>query len=380
MDESREKIDNLASNESSDDIEFSEKEQEEIIKYFFDLNLNFIKDFCDIHDIPKRGNKPDYQERIIENIDEGIVSYMDLIDFVDQIERYGKQHVLLYKGYEPILNQWNDNEYVDKLLSDDNLIKYKNTRLPIILPQGLALSSIKYVKNESLEIYAVEAHYHRERIQEYDELKEIEDKDLNIELRAYMYKLRRGFVIFKWDLVLNNASLHIMQLPKVLTYNDMEESFKSLIKPWFDFDQFQKLDLKQVIKKLHELEETDKKETRSHGLGYRSSGGRSVNATSSNPSDSVLGEHYIDEAMREIRRNSNGHIGNFYWLTPDQNKLSEEDSEEDSEREIGVASITNPLEEEIRTEIIGKDNRINFSKANKKGDMEYVLSRVRDLC
>ena len=203
MDESKEKSGNMESINNPADIEFSEKEQEEIIKYFMDLNLNFIKDFCDIHDIPKRGNKRDYQERIIENIDEGIISYINLIDFVDEIERYGKQHVLLYNGSDPILDHWNDNEYVDNVMSEDNILKYMHTRLPIILPQGLALSSIKHITNKSLEIYAVEPHYHRERIQEYDENKEIENKDLNIELRAYIHKLKRGFVIFKWDLVLN---------------------------------------------------------------------------------------------------------------------------------------------------------------------------------
>ena len=171
---------------------------------------------------------------------------------------------------------------------------------------------------------------------------------------------------------LKYSSLHIMQLPRGLTYNDMEESFKALVKPWFDFDQFQKLDLKQVIKKLHELEETPNPETRSHGLGYRSMGGRSVDARSSNPEDSVLGEDFIDNAMREIRRRSIGHIGNFYWLINTiPNNLTSEDSDE---------TITNPLEQEIRSVIIGKENRINFTKPNKKEDMEYVLSRVRSLC
>jgi len=374
-----EKLDDLEPVEYSDDIEFNETEQEEIIKYFMDLNLDFIKNFCEIHDIPKTGNKPDFQERIIENIDEGIISHIDLIDYVDGIEKYGKQHVFIYKGSDTILNQWNDNAHVDQLIKDNELLRYRNTRLPIILPQGLALSSIEYVQNKRLEIIAVEAHHHIERIIEYDEYKEIDDKNLNLELKAYLCKLKRGFVIFKWDLVLNTASLHIMQLPRGSNYNDMEERFKGLIEPWFDFNQFQKLDLKNVIKELHELEETDEPETRSHGLGYRSIGGRYVKANSSNPSDSVLGENFIDEAMREIRANSNGHIGNFYWLPPNLNNSSEEDNESSEGGSEGESKV-NPLEKEIRAEIIGKENRINFSKANKKEDMEYVLSRVRELC
>lgn len=367
MVEGNETSNELAPVEYSDDIAFSEQEQEEIIKYFMDLNLNFIKNFCEFHDISRTGNKPDFQERIIESIDEGIITHMDLIDYVDGIEKYGKQHVFLYNGSDSILDQWNDNEIVDQLIVDNGLLLYRNTRLPIILPQGLALSSIEHVQNRSLEIIAVEAHHHIERFKEYDERKEIEDQDLNLELRAYTRKLKRGFVIFRWDLVLNTASLHIMQLPRGFNYDEMEERFKGLVNPWFDFDQFQKLDLKKVIKKLHELEETDTPETRSHGLGYRSSGGRFVKANSSNPTDSVLGENFIDEAMREIRANSNGFIGNFYWLP------STEGESEDENR-------VNPLENEIRTEIIGKENRINFSKANKKEDTEYVLSRVRDLC
>jgi hypothetical protein len=372
MDESGEKVGNLSPIKYSDNIVFREKEQEEIIKYFMDLNLDFIKNFCDIYDIPKRGNKPDYEKRIIENINEGVINYSNLIDFVDEIEKYGKQHVLLYEGSETILNNWNNNENVNEILKGNKLLKYRNTRLPIILPQGLALSSIEYVQNRRLEIYAVEPHYHIERIQEYDEQKEIEEKDLNIELKAYMRNSRRGFVIFKWDLVLNKASLHIMQLPRGLTYEDMKERFKALISPWFDLNQFTQLDLKQVIKKLHELEETSNPETRSHGLGYRSIGGRSVDARSSNPEDSVLGEDFIDSAMRGIRRRSVGRIGNFYWLI---NTVPNNSTDEDSDE-----TIINPLEEEIRTVIIGKENRINFTRPNKKEDLEYVLSRVRDLC
>ena len=378
MDGSKEKLENVVPIQYSDDIEFTEKEQEEVIKYFMDLNLDFIKNFCDLHDIPKRGNKSDYKKRIIESIEGGKISYINLIDFVDEVEKYGKQHVLLYKGSDTILSHWNDNDNVNTLLTENKLLKYKNTRLPIILPQGLALSSIEYVKNKRLEIYAVEAHYHIERIQQYDEQKEIEDYDLNIELRAYFRKLRRGFVIFKWDLVLNIASLHIMQLPRGLTYDDMEARFRGLIKSWLDLDQFQKLDLKSVIKKLHALEETENPETRSHGLNYKSIGGRLVDARSSNPEDSVLGEDFIEKAMREIRKKSVGNLGNFYWLPL---KVSSDDLlKENSDNEVADKSNKNPLKKEIRTVIIGKENRINFTKPNRREDMEYVLSRVRDLC
>jgi len=73
------------------------------------------------------------------------------------------------------------------------------------------------------------------------------------------------------------------------------------------------LDLRPVIKKLHELEETDNPETRSHGIYYRTLGGRKISAYSSNPRDSVLGEQAVDNALSGIRKHGGlGHIGNFY--------------------------------------------------------------------
>lgn len=123
------------------------------------------------------------------------------------------------------------------------------------------------------------------------------------------------------------------------------------------------MDLKPVIRKLHELEETDNPETRSHGIDYRTLGGRKISAYSSNPRDSVLGEQAVDKALSGIRKHGGlGHIGNFYWPLSSVNKTK-----------------SKSLGNEVHTIILGDKGRINFTTPNNKEDIEYVLSRMRSL-
>jgi len=340
--------------------QYSQEEREKIIQYFMDLKGDLIREFLSNQNLPKSGTKPELKELIEEYLDEGQIKYSDLVNLLDSVIPFGKQHIFLLNGPEAEIDKWRDSSYVKTLLDKNNVSQYLNARLPLILPEALSLSWIEYERARFINIYAVERRDHWERQDEYDERKQLED--VEIELRAYSHQVTRGVVIFGWDLVSNTATLQISQLASGSRYEEVEDRFADLVKQWLDLASFQKLDLRPVIGKLQKSEESGNGETRSHGIGYRSLGGRSMWVQSPSHHDSILGEEYINNALRIFRRKGIGHGGNFYWLPASLNPAN-----------------GNPLEKEVHTVIVANKQRINFTTPNNKDDIEYVLSRVRAL-
>lgn len=339
---------------------YSEEEREKVIQYFMNLKGDVVREFLVSNELPKSGTKPELRKRIKGYLDEGTFEYKDLVNFLDTVTPWGKQHVFLYNGPETDVAKWRNDNYINDLIKKNKLSEYLNVRLPLILPKTLTLTSIEYITGRKLRIYAVERREHWERKQEYDERKIREN--LEIELRAYLHQVTRGVIVFRWNLVSNTAVLQISQLPSGSKYEEVEERVAELIKPWFNLKIFQKLDLRPAIRKLHELEETGNPEARSHSIDYRTLGGRVVSARSPTPRDSVLGEPVVNSALSGIRKQGVGHIGNFYWLPSSVNPAN-----------------GSPLEREVHTIIVGNKSRINFTTPNKNEDIEYVLSRVRVL-
>lgn len=372
--------------------EIFETDQKNIFKYFISLNSNLISEFLKSKDVKSSGSKKNMIKQLNKELEEGTITHYDLLQYLESVELYGKQHVILYTGPVSDIEKFrNKNEFM-KLMEDTEFINYLNASLPISFPRELQIASIIYSENEKLEIYAIEAHYHLERHEEKDSFEVIDGQE--IEFRAHTRNLRRGIMVFRWDLVVNNAILQIMQLPRGYSYEKIEEKFSAFIRPLIDLNWFSKIDLSSVISRLHELEESEHPETRSHGLGYKTFGGRSVSAHSPSDRDNLLGgEEFVDSALSNIREDAIGHTGNFYWVTSDETEDDNEEtqpedpeensnderilpeSENDSEREEN----NNPLTDEIRTLILASKNRINFSTPHKREELEYVLRRVREL-
>jgi hypothetical protein len=212
-----------------------------------------------------------------------------------------------------------------------------------------------------LRITAVEKREYTERTPERDEDKETESGE-RITLKAYVHHLTRSLAAFEWDLNANVAMLQITQLQMDGDYEEVAGQFFQLVRSWLDIGQFGAVDLRPVIRSLHEKERKGEAEARSHGIHYRSPRGRRVSAHSPTPRDSVLGEPFIDDAMDSVRKNGVGHLGNFYWLAG-----------------IKPGSVTNPLRSDGHVIIVGAKSRVNFPTPNTEDVVRYVLHRVREL-
>ncbi len=341
--------------------EYTTEEREALVDFVLAFRKSHIQDFLKRVDLPVSGSKPELRLRLQEALRNNGLAYEHLVDFLDSAAPWGKQHVFLYDGPKGDIRVWKDADHVLGLLKQHRHGKLFNARLPLVLPERLTLSSVMH-SNGKLRISAVQKREYTERTPEHDEERDAIDGE-RITLKAYMHHVTRTLAAFEWDLNANVAMLQITQLPREEDYENVAEEFSQLVSPWLSVNLFDALDLRPVIRRLHELEENDKAEARSHGIHYQSLGGRRVSAHSPSPRDSVLGEKVIDNAMNNVRENSVGHLGNFYWLP-----------------RAKPGPVANPLRSDVHVVVVGAKSRVNFPTPNSEDEVRYVLHRVRALC
>jgi hypothetical protein len=339
---------------------YSAEEQQALIDFVLALRKSHIQDFLKQVELPKSGTKQELRSRLQEALDEGDLTYELLVDSLDSVAPWGKQHVFLYHGPRGDVQAWKDPDHTQRLLKQHRLGKLFNARLPLILPEKLTLSSVMHADGR-LRITAVEKREYSERTPEHDEEK-VSESGETITLKAYMHHLTRTLGAFEWDLNANVAMLQITQLQMEGDYEEVAEQFFQLVSPWLDIKQFGRVDLRPVIRALHEIEGKGQAEARSHGIHYRSLRGRRISAHSPTPRDSVLGEAFIDDAMDSVRKNGVGHLGNFYWLAG-----------------IKPGPVANTLKGDAHVIIVGAKSRVNFPTPNNEDVVRYVLHRVREL-
>jgi hypothetical protein len=339
---------------------YTAEEQDALIDFVLALRKSHIKIFLDRLELQKSGTKPDLRERLQDALKEGHLTHEKVVEFLDSIVPWGKQHVLLFKGPHDDLQAWKKPDHVLDLLRQHRIGKLFNTKLPLILPERLTLSSVTH-SDGVIRVTAIQRREYTERTPEHDEIKETEEGK-KMTLTARVHHLTRTLVAFEWDLTANVAMLQITQLQLEGDYEDVAKEFFQLIEPWLSIKQFSSVDTRRVICKLDELESKGQAETRSHKIDFRTLRGRGLSAQSPSLRDSVRGEAHIDRAMDDARANGVGHLGNFYWLP-----------------KVQPGPVINPLKEDVHVIIVGAKSRVNFPKPYSEEVVRYVLHRVRTL-
>jgi hypothetical protein len=87
------------------------EEQQALIDFVLALRKSHIQDFLKQVELPKSGTKEDLRERLQEALDEGELTYEQLVDFLDSVAPWGKQHVFLYHGPQHDIQAWKDAEH-----------------------------------------------------------------------------------------------------------------------------------------------------------------------------------------------------------------------------------------------------------------------------
>lgn len=339
---------------------YREEEREQVVEYFLSLRKAQVQEFLERHGLPTSGTKAELRSRIEQALSDGEINYEILVQALDSVVPWGKQHVQLYRGPRRVPGSWKDPTWVATHLKKHRLHYLLNAPLPLILPESLRLSSIVHAA-ERLRITAVEKREVWERDESLDQTSRTKD-DQDVALRAYVRHVSRGTFAFEWNLISNNGFLQISQLPAHWKYDDAVIRFQSLTATLLDLSQFSLVSVGPVIKKLHELEAHGNPEARSHNIDYRTVQGRRLAAQSATARDSVLGEPVIDEALSEIRKQGVGRIGNFYWLPG-----------------VQQGSSPNPLADDLHVVLVAEGHRVNFKTPSSEEVVRYVLQRVRAL-
>ena len=276
---------------------FSADEQALIITDLMALKKGQIATFLASVGLAKSGTKEMLRGRIEQAIENESLSLAEIVQFLDNVIPWGKQHVYLFKGPTSPISDWRNTDWVAKLLKKHRLGKSLNANLPLVLPEKMKVSSVRH-DPKRLRITAIKRRDGWERNADYDEMRETELRGEVVELRAYVHRVTRSLVAFEWDLVANNAFLQISQLPRGVDYLDVADEFFALVENWLDRSMFTVVDLRPPITKLHALEETGNGETRSHGIKYRTMHGRhfegkNVSMAVSRAIDSIRDEHAV---------------------------------------------------------------------------------------
>lgn len=324
--------------------DYTAQECESLIDFVLALRKSHIKELLKGAELPMAGTKPDLRSRLEDALKKGRFKYERLVEFLDVVAPWGKQHVFLYKGPRGDLQTWKDADHVLGILKQHRLGKLFNAQLPLILPDRLTLSSVRHSSGR-LRITAIQKREYAERMPERDEERQTGGKRLT--LTAHVHHLTRTLVAFEWDLNANVAMLQITQLQRDGDYDEVAKEFFQLIGPWLDIKQFGPVDLRRAISKLVELEGNGKAETRSHKLNFQSLQGRELSVQSPSSRDSVRGEAHIDRAIDDARQNGVGHLGNFYWKPG-----------------VQPGPVANPLQEKVHVIVVGAKSRVNFPKPN----------------
>jgi len=78
--------------------EYTAEERQALVDFVLALKKTHIQDFLQRVELPKSGTKPDLRERLQEALDEGRLAYERVVEFLDSVVPWGKQHVFLYTG------------------------------------------------------------------------------------------------------------------------------------------------------------------------------------------------------------------------------------------------------------------------------------------
>ncbi len=312
----------------------------------------------DAHNLPRSlSNKPEVQSRLREAIDAGTITYNSVVDYLDDVVPWGKQHVFLFSGPTTSIRNWKNPNWVKARLDQyaPEFASVFSQRIHIGLPARLTPTSVVHESNPlRLRISLVRKRDWWEPAPEYNEKKETELGE-EIEYRAFIHRVIRSFVAFEWDLVANVAMLQISQLPGRTRYENVKAEFDTLVRPWLDLSTFAILDLHQPILNLLDLERNGNGITRAHGYDLQSLQGRTMSIQSSTASLSVFGERSFDTAFDTVKARGTGRTGNFFWLPLPGNALADE----------------------LRVEMIGAKNRVNFPSPSSEGVVRHVLADIR---
>lgn len=328
-------------------------------EYFHALTTDQLQELLRSIEAPTSGNKSKLVDRLLDALQNEVLSRPDLVRFLNETDRWGKQHIFLFEGASAgLLAKWSSPSMTASLAKVREVAPCLNVELPLILPPTLELASVVHSRTE-LTIVAIEKRVGLSRDPDHDE-SQLKDGRHLIK-KAYVRSTHRGLIAFHWDFLKNEPMLQISQLPSGTKYEDVRDRFLEKVVDWFPLDQFTPLNIPAAIKKLDTMIKAGSGDARTQAVTYEDAGGYKVKADSPSQKASLQGARHVEKAIAPFIKVAAGHQGNFYWLP-------------------AVNGASNPLAMEMRTVFQGNKGRVAFTKAHGRIPLLYVLAQIRGLC
>lgn len=302
-------------------------------------------------------NKDRVVELIKEAVADGFVTWIQLLDFINEQEFLKAQNALIYRAShenDPRLNPESILEAIS-VESQDDLV---GANLPIAAPKELTLASIE-VSEQTVVATAIGRRSFEIRRPQYESQLTLPRPGL--EARVFETVNVRAWVRLEFDAVAGTLQIRAVRLPKALLQRQLEDDFHQLI-PWFPLDAFPLLELADALKELHKAEQQDPHEARVQAIGYESASGLRSSVRGSTAEQSITGHGNLDQATAILRERGISDGANLYWLPPNKG-----------------GPPGNPLSNEVHTRIRAREGLVTFMARVDREELEHVLQRIRVL-
>jgi hypothetical protein len=300
-------------------------------------------------------NKGELRDILSAAITNGTLTTAAIIEFLDQVTPWGKQHIFLYRGKSGTQKHWTNRRNVKNTLATHGLLDLLDKQVPLALPKALTLASIRSTSS----VLRVTAIRRREGwVRDHDLVKYGKTPDgREVEYRGFVRQVLRGLVAFEWNLVANEAMLQISQLPSGSSYEGVAAEFATIVESWLRIKDFSLIDVRRANAELHKLERAKKAKTTSQYAGFDRVGSRRFTVRSTSNKVPLFGDKDIDDFLSKVEPESVPRIGGYFWGADGKGK--------DSKRTHFV--------------IVGAKKRVNVMTPSSEERLRNVVTELRRL-
>jgi hypothetical protein len=348
------------------DTQISDEELDELVSHVLGLRTDFVRKLladAGVSPADRNQNRIALRGVLRGGLADGTIDVADVVRFLDVQEPGGKQHVFVLRPRKVYNDRWKDLASVRRRLRRREAVRdLIDADLPLVMPDGLTLSSVRLLDGGIIEVVGVEARSYFDRDDRYDD-ETTSDDGLPVELRAYVQRVARSTVLLRWDVAHRHAALHITQATSRGVsrshYRDVYERFAREVSGWLDMDKFREVNLYKVVQGLRDRERDAQQVswTRSRRGRWETDDGGEIEAISAGIDASIYDDDRVAAAVEEVADDASGRNGNFYWLPRDGT----------------------PVSDELHLTVIPSDSRINFMIPSSPEAVAHVLQQVRSL-
>jgi hypothetical protein len=306
---------------------------------------DLIRQLLGRYELPTSGTKPELRARIEDALAKRSIRVNDIIEYVDELDGWGDQHVYLYSAPEGLLPVWRSESSVREILRGARKLSLLNAHTPVVLPSVPKLSRIAWTPKHLRFVWITS--------RKWDERIERDDKREGLKhWKAYEERTARGVLAFDWNLLNGEAMLMIERLPSGNDYGTARDALAKELRPFLDLSLFSPVDVGRAIKNIEKSTQV-----RNRVLALQSARGTRVRFTSrSRKQDAFERDPDAKRSRDGLGESVSGDVGNFYW------------------KQDG------PMTDDLHTTIYASEGRIGIFGQRQEAEVRYVIQRIRNSC